>query len=116
MGSQSIPKFHGSARSYPAFKLFWDQIVGRDCAESTQNVYLLDVMSPEVKNRISTVMRDCREIWDQLDNIYGKEDTLGEMVARELFDIKVSNCGGDYIIKLSTILEEIVLARPENGG
>ena len=31
---------------------------------------------------------------------------MGEMVAGELFNIKVLVCGGDYIIKLSTLLEE----------
>ena len=104
MGPQSIPKFHGSARTYPAFKLFWTQNVENDYAESAQYVYLLDALSPEVKNRISTITRNCREIWDQLDNIYGKDDMLGEMVAREIFAIK--DCGGNYIIKLSTVLKE----------
>ena len=77
-----------------------------DFTESAKYFYLLDTLAPKVKDRIGTVTRDCREIWDQLDNIYGKEDTLEEMVASELFNIKASDCGEDYIIKLSTGLEE----------
>ena len=36
LGPQTIPKFHGSARTYPAFKLFWNQNEDRDYADSAQ--------------------------------------------------------------------------------
>ena len=42
--------------------------------ESSQYLYLIDALSEDVKKRITTVAKDTRQIWKQLDELYGREE------------------------------------------
>ena len=106
LGTQSVPKFDGSARNYATFRKFWRENVENSYTESAQYAYLLEALPDKVKKQISSVARDPREVWEQLESIYGRPDVVGQLVSQELFDLNPKDYGDEYMIKLSTMLEE----------
>ena len=110
---QEISRFTGSARTYPGFRKFWRENVETAHTECSQYLYLVAALSKEVKKRISRVAKNPRQIWEQLDVLYGKPLMLGEMVMQDNYDHKSG--GKDFMMRFSVLLDETkVLLREHN--
>ena len=101
---QEIPRFNGSARTYPGFRKLWRENVESAHTESSQYLYLVSVLSDDVKKRISMVAKDTIQIWEQLDQLYGKPEMLGEMVMQDVCNLKSDS--DDFVVKFSILLDE----------
>ena len=88
------------------FRKFWKENVEKSYTDSAQYAYLLEALPEKVKSRLSSVTRDSREVWDQLESLYGRPEIIGQQVSQELFDLSPKEHGEEYLIKLSTMLEE----------
>ena len=99
-----IPMFTGSARTYPGFRKFWRENVETAHSETSQYLYLIDALSEEVKKRISRVAKDTQQIWNQLDELYCKEELLGKIVMQDINDLKTR--GEDFMMRFSILLDE----------
>ena len=70
-------------------------------------------VSDDVKKKISTVAKNPQQIWNQLNELNGKEELLGEMVMQDIWDLKTR--GEDFMMRFSVLLDEIkVLLREHN--
>ena len=111
--SQEIPKFIDSARTYPGFRKFWRENVETAHTESSQYLYLVAALSEDGKKRINTVAKNYKQIWNQLNELYGKEELLGEMVMQDIWELKTG--GEDFMMRFSVLLDETeVLLREHN--
>ena len=107
LGSQQIPQFDGSARNYGVFKKFWQENVEKEYTESAKYTYLMNALPETVKRHLTSVANDAGELWEQLDVQYGTPEVVGRQVTQELFELDPrKHPGGEYIIKLSNMLEE----------
>ena len=81
--------------------------------ESSQYLYLVAMLSEDVKKRISTDVKNPQQILDQLNELYGKPEMLGKMVMQDNYDLKTG--GKDLMMRLSVLLDETeVLLREHN--
>ena len=69
--------------------------------ESSQYLYLVDALLEDVKKKISMVAKKTQQIWNQLDELYGREELLGEMVMRNIYDLKTGKGLHDEILRSS---------------
>jgi hypothetical protein len=107
LGAQQTPPFDGSERNYTMFRRFWIENVEKQYTESAQYAYLMEALPSSVKKNLTSVAKDVRELWEQLEVQYGTPEVMGRQVSQELFELDPRNyAGGEYIIELTTMLEE----------
>ena len=88
--AQDIARFTGSARTYPGLRKFWRENMETAHTESSQYLYLVDALSEDVNKKISMVAKNTQQIWNKLDELNGREELLGEMVMRDIYDLNTA--------------------------
>ena len=85
------PSFHGDARSYARFKSNFKEIVAPSVPNVKELTYILkeNCLKGEAKKLVENIA-DIKEVWERLDNKYGKNLDIVNLVIKEIQDLHIT--------------------------
>ena len=100
-------EFDGSLRKYPMFKQDFIKLIKPNYSETEEAFALRSYLSINVREEVDHLGDDCEQIWKRLDEKYGNESKLVDLIMYDIKRLKVNK--DDYNInalKLINIVEK----------
>ena len=107
LGKIEFKKFDGSIRKYASFRDEFLRHIKPEYSIDKEAIVLKQYLCDEVKSKVESYGEDAEEIWKYLDERYGDESTLVDLIISELDSIeKLDDSKPQEILKLIEIVEK----------
>ena len=98
------PTWDGKYRSFPRFKKLWDENINPRHEDSALHLMLVQSLPKFVLDNISTLTDSADDIWNYLENKYGKPEVVAKEVMAELMGLDHKKLGSKFMGKFCTLL------------
>ena len=98
------PTWDGKFKTFARFKKLWSENITPRHEDSALHFMLCQALPKHVLDNISTLTNSADEIWEYLEDKYGKPEVVAREVMSELMGLDSKKLGSKFITKFCTIL------------
>ena len=98
------PTWDGKYRSFPRFKTMWNEKIAPRHEDSALHYMLCQSLPKNVLDNISTFSCSADDIWNYLDEKYGKPEVVAREVMSELMTLDSKKLGQRFMGKFCTMV------------
>ena len=98
------PTWDGKFKTFARFKKLWSENITPRHEDSALHYMLCQALPKTILDNISTLTNSADEIWDYLEDKYGKPEIVAREVMSELMGLDAKKLGGRFIGRFCTTL------------
>ena len=89
--------FTGDIRKYPLFKEEFKTHIAPLCEKNQEIIVLKSYLSDSVRDEVLSASNDPKDVWNRLDNKYGRSDKIVDQVLSEIKSLTKSDTAGNIL-------------------
>ena len=98
------PTWDGKYRTFPRFKKLWEENIVPRHEDTALHYLLCQALPKSILDNISTLSDSATDIWNYLDEKFGKSDIVAREVMGELMALDYRKLGAKFVSKFATLL------------
>ena len=87
------PTFDGQAKSYARFKERFHELITSTYGAQAQLEFLEEALPERIKDRMSLVRKTPRQLWEQLDEMFGDSGVMVDEAIADLYSLDYKKLG-----------------------